>query len=383
MNCLDVIFFQAELTPEKLAIVAQGSVVSYGRLAHGIVSAQQRLAAAGLREGHTVALHIAHPIDQLILICALYRLRVASASINDAQDPGLDAVKFDALLVDKFNPLLSRKQPTANIFPVETSWFRDEVTFSVAERTRSVRDPNPDWVCRITCVAGDTSQPTIVRTTARALEAQLTSYCVAALPDWERMISVIGLHTLPGLLFGLTALWLGRTVCVADVAVARNLIVAYKHHLLVASAHEIETLLTLQATDYTALSALRGAFVTGQGCAPGTAARCLETISSNTVVSYVDPAIGIVAYAAAGRVKDVAGAAGFVAPWADVDVLGADGAPAGAGEEGELRFRDRGDQTGVRPASADRDDTSWTYPGQRARRLPNNLLVIGGGAEVR
>ena len=44
MNCLDVIFFQAELTPEKLAVVAQGTVVSYGRLAHGIVSSQRRLA---------------------------------------------------------------------------------------------------------------------------------------------------------------------------------------------------------------------------------------------------------------------------------------------------------------------------------------------------
>ena len=53
MNCLDVIFFQAELAPEKLALVAQGTVVSYGRLAHGIVSAQRRLAAAGVREGHT------------------------------------------------------------------------------------------------------------------------------------------------------------------------------------------------------------------------------------------------------------------------------------------------------------------------------------------
>jgi len=79
MNCLDVILFQAELTPEKLAIIAQGHVISYGKLAHGIISAQRRLAASGIGEGHTVGLNIAHPIDHLILICALYRLRVASA----------------------------------------------------------------------------------------------------------------------------------------------------------------------------------------------------------------------------------------------------------------------------------------------------------------
>ena len=36
MNFIDVIFFQAELAPEKLAIVAEGHVISYGRLAQGI-----------------------------------------------------------------------------------------------------------------------------------------------------------------------------------------------------------------------------------------------------------------------------------------------------------------------------------------------------------
>jgi hypothetical protein len=56
------------------------------------VSAQRRLAAAGISEGQTVGLNIAHPIDQLILICALYRLRAASASINAALDAYLDHV---------------------------------------------------------------------------------------------------------------------------------------------------------------------------------------------------------------------------------------------------------------------------------------------------
>jgi hypothetical protein len=125
MNCIDVIFFQAEIAPEKLAMVAQGFVVSYGRLARGIVSAQRRLAAAGLSEGQTVGLHVAQPIDHFIFVCALYRLRVASASINQQIDTYLDNVVFDAVLLDGANPLVSMKQPAAKLFAVDTSRFRD------------------------------------------------------------------------------------------------------------------------------------------------------------------------------------------------------------------------------------------------------------------
>jgi hypothetical protein len=184
MNVIDVIFFQAELAPEKLAILAEGHVISYGLLARGIVSAQGRLAAAGLKEGHTVGLLIGHPIDQLVLICALYRMRVASASIKTGIDAYLDHVPLDAVLADSIDPIVSRKQPAAKLFLVNRAWFEDRVAFSVAERTSCTRDPNPDWVCRVTCVEPDT----VVRTTSRALEAQLTAYCVAAPPDWERMI---------------------------------------------------------------------------------------------------------------------------------------------------------------------------------------------------
>jgi hypothetical protein len=248
------------------------------------------------------------------------------------------------------------------------------VTFSVAQRTRASRDPNPDWVCRVTSFPGHQRLPAVVKTTSRALEAQLTTCCLAAPPDWERMISVVGLHSLAGFLWGLTALWLGRTVCFAETAMARNLIVVYKHHFLVASAQEIDPLLTLQANAYMALPALRGAFVAGQRFAPGTVARCLETISSNTVLSYTHPTIGIVAYGAAARFRDVAGAVGFVAPWIEAQVLGGDGAAVADEQEGELRFRDRGDQGGA-PKDAG-DDRGWIYPGQRARLMRNRLLVV-------
>jgi hypothetical protein len=223
----------------------------------------------------------------------------------------------------------------------------------------------------VTCFPDDPRQP-VIKTTSRALEAQLTTCCLAALPDWERMISVVPLHTLAGLLQSLTALWLGRTLCLADAAIIRKLIVAYKHHYLVAATQDLDPILTQQANDFMALPALRGAYIAGQRFAPAMISKCLETVSSNTVLSYTHPATGIVAYGPAGRVRHVDGAVGFVAPWVEVQVLRNDGAPAGPEQEGELRFRDRGDQTGVKPS----EDSGWIYPGQRARLMNDNLLAI-------
>jgi acyl-coenzyme A synthetase/AMP-(fatty) acid ligase len=375
VDCVDSIFFQAELTPEKLAIVAHGSVLSYGRLAQGIVSAQQRLTAAGVVKGQTIGLHIAHPIDHFVLFCALYRMKTASAPIYAAPDAYLDNLTFDAVLLDSINPAVAQKQPHAKLILVDPAFFQDKVTFSVALRTSSRRDIDP-WVCRITASA-DTRSPTIVKTTSPALEAQLISYCLSAAQDWERMISVSGLHTNTGVLLGLSALFLGRTVCFADAEFARNLIVAYKHHYLVGSAQEMEPLLRLQETDFVAMPSLRAVYVEGRSSASSFAARCQAIFSANTVCGYAHPEIGIVAYGPSGRIKDREGAAGFVGPWIDIEVLGYDNKPVVPGQKGALRIRAR-DQVGSQDV-----DAGWIYPGQQVEVTKDNLLVIHGAIPAR
>ena len=169
MNFVDVIFFQAEIAPEKLALVAHGSVIPYGRFAQGILSAQQRLSAIGLTEGQTVGVHVVHPIDHLVLICALHRMKVASANITNAVDLYLENVQFDTILADNILPTVSSKQPAAKFVLVAPSWFQDRVTFTVAQRTGSRRTA-ADWVTRIACYPKGSAQASVVKTTSRALE---------------------------------------------------------------------------------------------------------------------------------------------------------------------------------------------------------------------
>jgi hypothetical protein len=372
MNWTDVILYHAEVTPERFAIVAHGAVCPYGRLAHGIVSTQRRLVATGLAAGQTAAINIAHPIDHFIVLCALYRIKVTSASIGNAPDTYLDAVPFDVVITDTVNPQVSLKQPAAKILLADTSWFKDQLTFDVTERTGAAADA--DWVCRVNCFPGDRRLPKVVKTTAHQMEAQIVTYCVSAFSDWDRMISVVPLHSPAGLLLGATAVWHGRTVLFAEPATARSLTSLHQYHYLVGTTREVEPVLNMQTSKYASMRPLRGAWIEGNRFTPTMIERCLATVCANTILSYSHPQIGIVAFGAAARLKDVPGGAGFVAPWVEAQLVDDGRTPLPAEKEGELRFRGRNGGDGA--GASGQGDDAWIYPGQRGRLLRNNLLVL-------
>lgn len=375
MNCIDVIFFQAELTPEKIAVVAQGTVISYRRLMHGIISAQRRFTAAGLAAGQTVGLMMSHPIDHMVVACALHRMKITSASISAAPDLYLDRIAFDAVLSDNVTPIVTRKQPGAKLYLVDTSWFQDDTTFSVAERSGASRDN--DWVCRRSCVPDDDRLPPVTDTTASSLEAQLIGQQLCAPADWERMIVVASPWSDSGYLNGLSALYQGRTVCFSEPATARRLIVAFKHHYLVGAAADFVPLLTEQSISQAAMPALRCACIEGLSFSETTIAQVLTQVSSNTVLSYRHPVAGVIAFGAANRVRAVPGGVGYVAPWMDVEIVDGGRKPVGKGEVGEIRVRRRTDMQSVWRSSGAAGD-GWIYPGQRGRRQADGLLVVGG-----
>jgi len=379
LNFNDVLFFQAELAPDKLALVAHGSIIPYGRFVRGILSCQQRLAAIGVSEGQTVGIALAHPIDHLVVACALYRMRAASASIITGADAYLDSVPFDAVLADSVMPAVGIKQPAARFVLVDPAWFQDEVTFTVAERAHGRRDQPLDWVSRITCYPNNSVLPAAVKTTARSLEAQLLTYCLSAPPLWDRMISIAGLQTNTGFVQALSALWLGRSVCFTDVQNVRGLSTLYKHDYLVAPIELADPLLRMQDTDYSALHGLRAACFEGRACTASTIARGLTTICSYLLFRYVHPQIGVVAYGDTSRFKAAEGAVGFVAPWVEAQVVDDNGVPLAAGKEGALRFRSSdwsGAEVGKKSGEA---GNGWILPRQRATISADNLLTIRSG----
>jgi hypothetical protein len=70
---------------------------------------------------------------------------------------------------------------------------------------------------------------------------------------------------------------------------------------------------------------------------------------------------------------------GVIAPWAEVEIVGTGGEVLPSEAEGRLRFRRRTGRGPGAPGSADAAGDTWVHPGQRARRLRNNLLVVNPG----
>jgi non-ribosomal peptide synthetase component E (peptide arylation enzyme) len=378
MNFVDVIFFQAEIAPDKLALIGHGSVISYGRFARGILSAQQRLTAIGLTAGQTVGLHVAHPIDHLVLACALYRMKVASATItNTTIDTYLELVSFDAILADIVLPTVSKKQPKSRMVLVDPTWFQDKIEFNVTQRTSSRRDPAPYWISRLTCFSDNGAVP-VVKTTSQQLEAQLQTYCLSAPPRWDRMITLAGLISGTGFIQALSALWLGRTVCFSDTQTVRGLISIYRHDYLVAPISELEPLLRAQENQFVSLQALRAVCFEGPAFGATAINRALTTISSNLLLRYSHPEVGIVAYGDAARIKEVDGAVGFVAPWIEAEVVDTNRTALAVGKEGALRFRTLESEATTKSAQPRGTTDGWIYPQQRAKLLSNNLLVVSG-----
>ncbi len=305
-------------------------------------------------------LHIAHLIDHLVFACALYRMKIASASIATEMDAYLAAVLFEAVLVD--NPAILSRKPAARLIFVDTSWFQDEVEYDVGQRSHARRDADTRWTARITCLPDEPRPPIIVATTAGALESQLLTYWLSFGTDWERMVSVVSLTSTNGFTLALVALSLGRTVCLANPDIARNLVATYVHHYLVATTQELSPLVARQGTAFVPMPSLHGAYVEGTSFAPALVSECMATVSPNTTFAYTHPQIGTIAFGHAGQIRNTPGAVGFVTPWAEVEIVGNGDMPVAAEQEGRLRFRRRA------AAGATAAANEWLYPGQRGRR---------------
>lgn len=380
MNFVDVLFFQAELAPDKLAIVANASIIPYGRFARGILSAERRLRAIGLTEGQTVGISMEHPIDHLVVACALYRMRIASASITAAIDTYLDATPFDAVLSDNILPTLNRKQPRAKLILLDPSWFQDQTEYTLADRIGGRRPTDVNWISRVSLNEVGGAAPAVVRITASDLEEQILSYRISEPPLWDRMISIAGLQSNMGFAQAISALLLGRSLCMADLGSVRRLSALYKHDYMVVPVELTDALVALQDTDFISMQGLRAASFEGSKFNASTIARALAAITSNLRFRYVHPQLGVVAYGEVARFRAVEGAVGYVAPWIDLQVVGSSGAPLAPGQTGTLRFRRKAD-VGVGPARKS-GEAAWIYPGQSGMRSDNNLLVLqrGNGA---
>jgi acyl-coenzyme A synthetase/AMP-(fatty) acid ligase len=104
-------------------------------------------------------------------------------------------------------------------------------------------------------------------------------------------------------------------------------------------------------------------------------------LCSAIINQYGSTEAGATAFATLDHLAGIDGATGYVAPWAEVEVVDEDNRPVAPGAEGILRIRAScqgepfppGDLA-AHPGFRD----GWFYPGDRGRVLADGLLVVTG-----
>jgi acyl-coenzyme A synthetase/AMP-(fatty) acid ligase len=104
-------------------------------------------------------------------------------------------------------------------------------------------------------------------------------------------------------------------------------------------------------------------------------------LCSSVVNLYGSSEAGATAFATTDQLTSVEGATGFVAPWAEVEVVDAAGNALPAGMDGILRIRATCQGAPYPPERAASNDSfrdGWFYPGDLGRITPDGLMILTG-----
>ena len=306
MRLTDTILFQAGLDPERFALVGPGTVVPYGRVAQGLLSAERRLRSAGFVPGDRIFLTVANPLDHIVLSLALHRSRITSVHLDEAVSG--DA-KITAILTDGPNVSLGIRYPNARMVMLDPTWFQDDDAVLLSERFSSKREST--FTYEVT-TAGEI--------TSAELESQIDACLLAAPAEWERLVCLHEPHTAAARRQIFMALTLGRTICFAGPDNARQLASAYRHQFIVGPWADILQLADRQATNFIPIPSLRGLLAeVDQRPAREEILKVIAFVS-NTRVVWSDPCLGMIAVSEIGQLLDASKRLGATGPWVETHV---------------------------------------------------------------
>jgi acyl-CoA synthetase (AMP-forming)/AMP-acid ligase II len=372
MNFVDMILFHSRTVPEQTAMALPDRAVSYRVLAHMILSVERRLGELGVKPGDLVGVEIDNPIRHMTAICALFRMGVASLSSRVGADISIDRFGVTMLLRDQ--PAGPAAVPRVEM--VDDSWFKGPP--ASAGGGRGFADPKAP--CRVMLSSGTTGQAKALTFTSADIETRLLAYALrTATPDWSRMLCMPGLSTNFGFSFASLALWLGRRVSFTPVAeTALQSIGRFSIDFVVASPQQLQAMVEVQKARPMPIASLRVIHAGGSILTHAFIDQVRSRLCNTVICAYGATEVGTVAYASAEHLRGMDGAVGFVAPWAQVEILDAKGAPCAPGQEGTLRVRAEGQSRGPDPTSAATPQDGWFYPGDLARMTEDGILVITG-----
>lgn len=379
MNYVDIILFHARSRPEHVALSVPGRVATYRQLGQGILSVERRLAELGAKPTDLVGIEIDDPIRHMIAICALFRRGIPSISLRGSGGVPLGPLGITWLLKDR----PGGPAGAARIELIDDGWFSGQPLASGGGQGFA----NPNASCQVFLSSGTTGLPKAIAYSAAGIESRTrtVSFILSAW-SWDRMLCMPGLTTWWGFVTVATALRMGRSVYFApDAVAAHRLITFFNIDAVVASTQQLQILMDVQAQTLSSCASLRGILTGGSMLTRQFVDQVRSQLCPNVICSHGATEIGGAAHGRADQLRGIDGAAGFVEPWAEVEIIDEQGARCRPGEQGTVRIRADGHARSYNlpgaPKPSDDFRDGWFYPGDLGLITEDGILAITGRTE--
>jgi acyl-coenzyme A synthetase/AMP-(fatty) acid ligase len=238
-------------------------------------------------------------------------------------------------------------------------------------------------ICCVTLSSGTTGRPKAIALTIKAFQQWIMNYySTLGLGTWDRLLLLIGLTSSWGFSLAAHALFAGRTLLFA--ATARDslqMIAVYSVDAVAATSQQLRELAREQERAPVPCASLRTVLTGGGLLSRALIAQARAILCSSIVNLYGSSEAGGTAFANTDQLAAVGGASGFVAPWAEVEIVNDHGHVLPADHDGILRIRATCQGAPYPPdrAGANLDfRDGWFYPGDRGRITSDGMMILSG-----
>ena len=371
------ILFYARLNPAAPAVISKGVEINYGRFASDIERVTRALAAEALPEGARVAVDIQHGYRAWLVLIALARMGLPSAS---AAVTDLSHVGATVFLTDGPAPDLP---PGIRLLQLTPQWFARRMAETLPPYRETLADGSA--LCRLVLSSGTTGLPKRIGITHEQLQLR----CLFAARSYElgpsaRFLPGVGVTTVGGFVLPVATWYSGGAVVFAGDAFGP----ALREHRVTSvftSPARLAAVVDRLPAGAPAMPDLK-LYVGGAPLSPALNEQTRQRLTPHVYIIYGSTEVSTASLAYAASAVDRPGYVGHCVTYARVEIVDAEGRELAAGTEGTLRIQAAGMATGYvddaeGTSAAFRD--GWFYPGDTAvRDASGGLQIVGRITEI-
>lgn len=384
-----LIAYQAGQQPDAVALVHGQDSFTFARMAADIGRCAAWLATLDLPLDARALVCTPHPYLHWVLTFALEQSGLVSACSATAEDIPRDIALLEPQVL--FTSAPPAGPPLVPTHRIDQAWI--DALWAHAPSSARRRPRGKDDPCRIIVTSGTTGSPKKILLTREVIDVQTGALLFNQfyVRPGLRAAATVGAGSIGGLKTSLLCWAQGGTMCHPDPAMGwAPALDALEINLIRLAPHHLQTLLRALPGDATPRPDLIVGVI-GGSISKALAEETRARLSGNIVVNYGSTEAGATAL---GRLADMAGAedaAGFVCPWAEVQILGPEGEVLPPGQVGEIRIGGSGLVEGYMDdpaATAQMFRDGWFWPGDlgmiddrgllRVVGRTNDLMNVGG-----